>query len=125
MLYDYKCTQCSNVFELARRMDERDDVAICTCGSEARYKFTPTTNLNAGAAAFKQEHYHAFGKGFSTKNDLKQHISRLEGQTGKRINEIGSDRMTGLKPKKTKVNKEAATRELAHMIKHGIRHNPA
>lgn len=80
--------------------------------------FTPTRNLNPGAAAFKPDKYHAFGKYFGTKNELKQEISRIKGETGKDIFEVGNDSMN-IKPVRRKPDVEGATKELRYRLKHG------
>ena len=119
MVYEYKCQEHGNVdvYKSHTLSDRQETCDVCQKPMER--VFVPTANLNAGASAMRGEFYHAFGKHFDNRSQLKNEISRIEGETGKKIVEIGSDRMDNVKPKRAKINEAEAVRELSHRLKHG------
>lgn len=123
MIYSYACQTCENQWDEVRPVDNRDEPCLCICGESAKRIFTPSRNLNAGACAFKQDHYTAFNKAFSTKRELMSEIDRIKHTTGKEIVEVGNDSMKSLKPdvptKLPENVKKEATKELAYRMKHG------
>lgn len=50
--YDYRCTDCSNVFEVNRQMGSTADEACPSCGGHAKRVFTPV------GVAFKGSGFH-------------------------------------------------------------------
>jgi putative FmdB family regulatory protein len=114
MIYDFQCQTCGEKFEYECPVENRDETVTCDCGADAKRIFSPTVNLNAGAAAFKAEKYHAFGKVFTQKSQIKEEIRKIEGETGRRIVETGND-STVYKPKRTQFDWDGIGRELTQL----------
>lgn len=116
-LYDYKCDTCEEITEEPRDIDSRNDPGKCVCGGVTRRIFDWRGHVGTGT--FKEGHYHAFGKDFTSPHQLKEEIAKIKGETGKEIVEVGSDSMQTMKKTRKKVDWDAATKELRHMVKHG------
>lgn len=117
MIYDFQCQGCEEIFEVESDVEKRDDPVVCQCGASATRIFSPTVHINPGAAAFVPDRYHAFGKVFSTRDQLRQEISRIQGETGKEIVELGNDKPPSSKPIYTKINKDAACRDMYQALR--------
>lgn len=119
MIYEYTCPTHGS-FDVYKPASQRERPETCPeCGQDATYRFVPTSNLNTGASAMRGEFYHAFGKHFNSRRELKNEMAKIEGETGKKIVEVGSEKPDSVKRKRKDYNVEEATRHLRHQLKHG------
>ncbi|MBI5961134.1 MAG: zinc ribbon domain-containing protein [Chloroflexi bacterium] len=59
-VYDYRCCECEEVFEVRRSMSESDKAAVCpTCHGEKTVRIYSAPNVVGGT----QQHQHSSGGG--------------------------------------------------------------
>ena len=114
-LYDYKCEKCEKVFDLTRVMSDRDRPAECKCGGVAHKIFSFRGAI--GAKQFEGAYYHAFGKNISSRAELRETLAVHKGETGQQLYQVGNDKMSGLKPKKKKIDFDSMGKELYQKLK--------
>ena len=73
----------------------------------------------SGATDKQPEYNPAFGKVIKNKHDLRNELARIEGETGKKLEEVGNETLNNVKKPRKKVDIEEATRELRYRIRHG------
>lgn len=117
MIYDYECEECGKVFEEVRTVADRDTEARCDCGGLSKRIFSFKGCVGVGT--FKEGYYHAFGQPFTSEGQLKEHLTKLKGETGKEIVEVGNDSLQTVKKQRKKVDWDAAGRELRYKLRHG------
>jgi hypothetical protein len=71
----------------------------CTCQAERVY--TPP-QISPSAKAFEPHFNYGLGKEVLRKNDIKEELARIKGETGKEIVEVGSDSLGSVKQQKQK-----------------------
>ncbi|MCH4084090.1 MAG: zinc ribbon domain-containing protein [Coriobacteriaceae bacterium] len=54
-VYDYKCTECGNQFEVEHPMNEHPDVSCPKCGSEAKRVFVPSGIVFQGSGFYNTD----------------------------------------------------------------------
>lgn len=110
MIYAYKCKFHgeTTVVKPANRSSISERCPTCT----SVMKKLLGSSFHVGMGTFKEGHYHAFGKAFTQKSQLDDHLRRIKGETGKEIVELGNDSMSTIKRKKNKVDIESASKEL-------------
>jgi len=97
-LYDYFCPSCRAIVEIIKSMDNADRDEIHSCGAEmSRYFNAPW--LSTSNCIIEPQKNWAFGKTFTTKNQLKEEIARYKGETGRRLEEVGNDNLSTVKKK--------------------------
>ena len=119
MVYEYECKRHGKVdiYKSSEHSEKEERCEICSL--VMKKNFVPTSNINPGAASMRGEFYHAFGKHFDTKKQVRNELRRIEGETGKKIVEVGSDKQDNVKRVRKTFNESEAVRELAHRMKHG------
>lgn len=119
MVYEYECPNHGkfDVYKSAAFSDKEERCEICQI--KAKKNFVPTSNINPGVSTFRGEYMHAFGKHFDSRRQLKNEIVKIEGETGKKIVEVGSDKLQNVKKIRKTFNEGEAVRHLAHELKHG------
>ena len=109
--YDYKCILCSISEEEVRNVEGRDRPSKCPmCGIYRERLFPFPRQVSFGT--FQEGFNQAFGKVFTTPHQLKNEISRIKGEEGKEIVEIGNDRAFPKKPKPVWPDKHQMVQEL-------------
>lgn len=96
--YTYFCHRCEMEFDVIKPMKEYDRNEICAeCGLES----SRVINFSGHLAADNQEAYYNYGLGkvVRSKNDVRQELSRVKGETGREFHEIGNDRSRPAKRK--------------------------
>lgn len=96
--YEYECQKCGQRFEEIRRIKDREEPTACKCGGAGRK--VPTKPLGIGVGTFKEGYNQAFGKSFTTKNQLKNELARIKGETGQELVEVGNDSLSNKREKK-------------------------
>lgn len=96
--YTYECKRCGKRFDEVRRIKDRQEAAKCSCGGRADKVFTKPGGLCFGS--FKEGYNKAFGKHFTTKNQLKEELARIKGETGQELVEVGNDKVSTKRQKK-------------------------
>jgi len=119
LIYEYECLKHGkiDIYKSSEYSEKEERCEICY--AVMKKNFVPTSNINPGASSFRGEHMIAFNKHFDTRRQVKNEIRRIEGETGKKIVEVGSDKLDSIKPVKKTFNEGEAVRELAHRLKHG------
>lgn len=115
MIYDYKCEECGEVREEVRRIKDRNDEAICSCGGVAR-RIPVSFGGSVGVGTFKEDYYHAFGKHIGSKAQLNEELARVKGETGKELIEVGNDSMKSVKKERKTVDWDAMGKELRYKL---------
>lgn len=115
--YEYECRNHGKI-DVHKSSDFSDKEERCdVCGLVMIKQIG--SNINTSGAAHRGVYYHAFGKHFDSRSQLKNEISKIEGETGKKIIELGSDGMDTVKRVKKTPDWAEATRALSHKLKHG------
>lgn len=98
--YAYFCHKCESEFDVIKPSRDIDFIEICEdCGypSERVIRFKGHVSADNGAAYYN----YGLGKVVRSKNDIRQEISRVKGETGQEIVEIGNETIKKAKPRKT------------------------
>jgi hypothetical protein len=71
-------------------------------------------SFNGSISTFVPEYYHAFGKVINSRRQIQEEISRVAGDTGKELVEVGNDRSVP-KPHRPEPDLKSATKELKQL----------
>jgi len=119
MTYEYECKDHGKV-DIYKSSTLIDREELCEkCQKPMKRNFVPTSNLNPGAASMRGEFNFGLGKHFNNRREVKNELKRIEGETGKKYVEVGSDKPQNTKRVRKEYNVEEAARHLKHELKHG------
>jgi|SRR5580765_916116 len=96
--YAYKCNKCAEEFDVIKPVAEIEMIEVCEeCGfpAERVIKFKGHMSPDNVDAYYN----HGLGKVVRTKNDVRQELSRLKGETGRDLIEVGTEVLKKEKPK--------------------------
>lgn len=94
--YDYRCDHCDKLVEIVKSFTEAERDEVHDCGHQMnRYFSLPW--LNTSNCIIEPQKNWAFGKAFTTKTQLNEEIKRYQGETGRKLVEVGNDSMSGVK----------------------------
>lgn len=110
MIYAYECRWGCGTQDVIKPVwryafDERCE----KCGAFLQKKICAP---QVSVGTFLSGYYHAFGKTFTNEHQLKNAIRRHEGETGKKVIEVGNEHsaMKKIRPSKKKSDIEGAMR---------------
>lgn len=103
-IYEYLCGRCQVVTEVTKPLKYLDDPEPCpdeACEGRVMERVIFSIPQIATSGCQHEAQYHpAFGKVLSTKRQIKQEISRIKGETGKEIVEVGNDSLKSIQKKR-------------------------
>ena len=92
MIYEYECPSCNRNEDVIKSVKEIDRVETCPdCERPMLRLFRPCIHTSFGT--FKEGYYHAFGKHFTTKNQLHNELTKHRLDTGKQLVEVGNEKI--------------------------------
>lgn len=118
MIYEYSCEICGPM-DIEKPVALIDHPEMCDCGKVMTRRTFPRTVELQGATDKEPEYNHAFGKVIKNKHDLRNELTRIEGETGKKLEEVGNDSLKSIQKPRKSVNREEVIRELRYRIRHG------
>lgn len=95
-LYEYFCPTCNQSTEVVKSMSEAEAAEYHDCGRTMIRSFT-TPRLNTSACIIEPHKNWGLGKNITTKNQLKEEVARHEGETGRKLIEVGSENLSSIK----------------------------
>lgn len=116
--YVYKCERCKIEFDVVKRISELDHIELCEeCGLPGEH----VVRFNGHMAADNYPAYynHGLGKIVRSKRDVREELSRLKGETGREVYEVGNEKLIKTKLKKT----EWITEEVVAGYKKALKEN--
>ena len=96
MRYDYECGRCHIIQEIIKSLAELEEPELCECGLPMVRVISPI-QISPSAKAFEAHHNWAFGKVMTSKRQMSEEVSRIRGETGRDIVEVGSDDLKSVK----------------------------
>jgi hypothetical protein len=119
MTYEYECPNHGkiDIHKSHEHMDKEERCEICMI--VMKRNFVPTRNLNPGASSMRGEYQPIVGRVVHSRRELRNEIAKIEGETGKKIIEVGSDKLDTIKKPRKTFDEGEAVRHLAHELKHG------
>lgn len=118
MVYAYRCRNHGDV-DIYKSSEYSDKEERCEICSIVMVKLITSPNMNPSGAAMRGMYQPAFGKHFDSMRQQKNEIRRIEGETGKKIIEVGTDKRENVKRVRKTFDEGEAVRHLAHKLKHG------
>jgi putative FmdB family regulatory protein len=95
-LYDYFCEDCQKVTEVVKSIKDAEADEICECG-EGMTRYFSAPWLNTSNCIIEPQKNWGLGETFTTKNQMKEHIARYQGETGRKLIEVGSENLSSIK----------------------------
>ena len=95
-LFDYYCDAWKLITEVVKSMKDAEAPETCECG-ETMVRYFNTPWLNTSNCIIEPQKNWAFGESFTTKNQMKEHIARYQGETGRKLVEVGNEKLTHIK----------------------------
>lgn len=95
-IYDYFCPECKEITEVVKSIKDAEADEVCECG-EGMQRYFSTPWLNTSNCIIEHQKNWAFGETFTTKNQMKEHIARYQGETGRKLVEVGNEKLTHIK----------------------------
>lgn len=100
--YDYKCLKCDRDSEIIKPISQAEKDELCPHCNILMQMVIHPINSNRSNCQFESHFNYAFGKKIASKTELKNAIAMHEGETGKKLIEVGTEGMHHVKkPKKT------------------------
>lgn len=116
--YLYECKDHGKI-NVIKRMGLADEPEPCDDCNLPMKKLVNFQGEVMGATDKEPEYNHAFGKVIKNSQDLRNELTKIEGETGKTLVEVGNESLNSIKKPRKSINIEEATRELRHRIRHG------
>lgn len=116
--YVYKCPVCSRDTEIVKSIRLVDQDENCAhCNVLMQMVIHPTYS-NRSNCQFEPHFNYAFGKKIASKRELTEAKAMHEGETGKKLIEVGTEGMHHVKmPKKSLTLNDSEMRQATQMLK--------
>lgn len=99
MIYVYACESCKVKQDVHKRLVDIDEEEFCeVCGETMQRLMQPIAAHKT--SVFEPHFNHGLGKVVTSQIQVKEELSRLRGETGKDIVEIGNDDLKTVKKKR-------------------------
>lgn len=95
MIYEYGCDRCLKVVEIVKSHTLSDVKERCETCTEFMIRIYSPPQISV--AKLEPHFNHAFGKVIHSKEHLKEHIKKENGDKGKNIVEVGNDPLSSIK----------------------------
>ena len=99
--YEYECPTCESLHEVIKRISQLADTEVCPeCSAPMIHVIVSPPGVNTSTCRFESHFNHGLGKEFTNKRQIKEELTRIKGETGKEIVEVGSDNLKSIKKKR-------------------------
>lgn len=96
--YEYLCQKCRIFTDITKPIADIDLEEKCPgCENSVLERMISRPNINTSNCSFEPGYNWGLGQKFSSKKEIKEHLARVKGETGREIVEVGNDRMTSVK----------------------------
>ena len=108
--YAYLCPKCKTEFDVIKAVQYMEFVEQCSeCGEPSNrvVRFKGAISADAGPAYF---HY-GLGKVVRSKQDIRNELAKIRGETGRDLIEVGNEAIKKSKPKKAQYDMNVMTQD--------------
>lgn len=113
MIYQYQCPNCDKPVDVVKSVKHIDDEELCPqhkIPMQREFAFSGYTSVDNFIPGFN----YSLGETFTNSYQQKEHIKRLQAETGREIIEVGNDSSVP-KVNKPTPNMQEATQELNYL----------
>lgn len=99
--YEYLCPRCELIQDVIKPISMLEETEMCMeCEEIPMIRQMTAIRLNTSNCQYEAHYNHGLGKVLKGPNDVKEELSRIKGETGKEIVEVGNDRLDSVKFKR-------------------------
>lgn len=98
-IYEYKCSnaECSLDYEINKSFKDAERPEPCSkCGDDLQ-RVISAVRTNTSNCQFQSHFNYAFGKEVTNANQMKDLVRKHEGETGRKLIEVGSEKTDSMK----------------------------
>jgi len=95
--YEYQCPKCNVFTDVVKPMADSSSEESCPGCTTIMERVITSPRIATSNCQFDTHYNWGLGKVVKSKNDIKNELHRINGETGKNIVEVGNDNMKSIK----------------------------